>query len=178
MGHIVPKATKVLNTRMEVFVDKQDLLNQFIAALKEELAVINQSAKGAAEEAQASDSVPDSQLDNRALEAKRLAEVQNSRAAQAEKRIAMFENMPAKQFSQDSSVDLGALVKVKHGKDALCFFLAPQGAGITVDFDGETVEVITTQSPLGEALLDCQVGDKAVVETPSGEQIYEIISVH
>ena len=158
-------------------MNKQDLLNKFIAALKEELSIIHQSAKGAAEEAQASDSVPDSQLDNRALEAKRLAEVQNSRAAQAEKRITMFQNMPARDFAEDASVGIGALVNVEHGGENLCFFIAPQGAGITVDFEGASVEVITTQSPLGEALLDSKVGDQAIVETPSGEQIYNIVSI-
>jgi transcription elongation GreA/GreB family factor len=156
-------------------VNKQNLLNKIIEAFEDEIKVTQQSAQDAQAEAMGNENLPQSQYDNRALEASRLAEAQRMRAQAAQKKLDVFRQLKLRNFKADDPVGATALVKVLHDKDELFFFIGPQGAGTVVDVNGTNVEVITPQSPLGEALMDQVVGDTVVVETPRGEHSYEIV---
>lgn len=70
-----------------------------------------------------------------------------------------------------NSVGLGAKVKVKHnGSQSTFTVVGPAEA----DPEGG---LISNESPLGRALLNKTVGDKAAVETPKGSHNYEIVSI-
>jgi transcription elongation factor GreA len=70
------------------------------------------------------------------------------------------------------SVGLGAKVKVKHHGDTSVFTIV----GPAEADPGEGL--ISNESPLGQALLNKQVGDKASVETPKGATTYEVVSIN
>jgi hypothetical protein len=56
-------------------------------------------------------------------------------------------------------------------------FLVPAAGGIKLDVEGERVQSLATDSPLGQALLGLSAGDTAEVKTPRGMLAYEVLSV-
>lgn len=106
------------------------------------------------------------------------AEYEEAKNEQAfvEGRIAELENLLANSQivsgnQNDGSVGLGATVKVKHNGDTSTFTIV--GAAEADPTEG----LISNESPLGQALLEKQKGDKATVETPKGVTEYEIVSI-
>jgi len=158
-------------------VNKQGLVNKIIETLDEEIKITRHSAEDAQAEARGNESLSASQFDNRALEASRLAEAQLIRVKDAQRRLELLRNMKLKEYGENDAIGSGAMVEVIHDGETLVFFIGPQGAGTTIEFDGQMVELITPQSPLGEALIDQVAGDTVVVETPKGELEYEILRV-
>lgn len=158
-------------------MNKQDLVEKIIQTLDQEIKIIEQSAYDAQEEARGNDSLSESQTDNRALEASRLAEAQLLRVKEAQRKLTAFRQMALKTFDKDDPVAATALVEVLHKGEKLLFFISPHGAGTSIEYMGRTVELISPLSPLGDALMDQYVGDTVTVETPKGELEYEIISI-
>lgn len=65
-------------------------------------------------------------------------------------------------------IDIGALVEVEMNGEADCYLLLPCGGGTEVEVEGRHVTVITTESPLGKALVG-QV-EAGFVTLPSGRE--------
>ncbi|MFW7381901.1 MAG: GreA/GreB family elongation factor [Oligoflexus sp.] len=158
-------------------MNKQELVDKIIRTLEEEIRIIQHSAEDAQEEARGNDSLSASQYDNRALEASRLADAQMKRVKESQRRLDSFKQMKLKSYDEGQAIGPAALVEVLHDGETLLFFIGQQGAGTTIEFEGKMIELITPQSPLGDALIDQIAGDTVVVETPKGELEYEIIRV-
>lgn len=56
-------------------------------------------------------------------------------------------------------IEMGALIEVEQGNEAMLFFLLPCGGGIEVTVEGCKIMVITPESPVGTALLEKMKGD-------------------
>ena len=56
-------------------------------------------------------------------------------------------------------IGVGALIETEMMGNKMLFFLLRCGGGIEVEMDGETISVITPESPVGAALLDKKSGD-------------------
>ena len=72
----------------------------------------------------------------------------------------------------DDIVGLGSRVTLRSddGEEETWILVSPQEAN---SLDG----TISTQSPVGQALLGCRAGDSATVVTPSGAIVYTVVSV-
>ena len=60
--------------------------------------------------------------------------------------------------------------------DAL-YFLVPGGMGLTVTVDGRPIQLVSPDSPLGQALLGRRPGTQAVVKLPAGTTTLLITAV-
>jgi transcription elongation GreA/GreB family factor len=69
----------------------------------------------------------------------------------------------------------GALVELELGGRKALYLIVPQGGGLVLSVEGEPVQVITPQSPLGEAVLGRKKGDAVTVATASGERVYRLV---
>ena len=77
--------------------------------------------------------------------------------------------------ARSSSADaVTALVELDDGGKTSTYFLAPVGAGLTLDVDGTPVRVLTPASPLGRALLGQTLDADIEVQTPQGLRQYSI----
>ena len=72
----------------------------------------------------------------------------------------------------EETIGLGSKVTLRSddGEEETWILVSPQEAN---SLDG----TISTQSPVGEALIGRRVGDSATVRTPSGSIVYTVVAV-
>lgn len=156
-------------------VDKQKILDAIVEALTREMDALTAAAKAAFEAATNSESKAEDQYDTRGLEASYLAGAQAERVAALKRLIAIYKYLPVRDAATGAPIELGSLVEVQsNGKSAL-YFLVNQGGGISVQVQGKTIQVITPNAPLGEALLDRKAGDTIEVEQRGSTREYRIV---
>jgi transcription elongation GreA/GreB family factor len=63
-----------------------------------------------------------------------------------------------------------------NGKKSI-YFLIGESGGLVLTMGGVSVNVISTQSPLGQALIASQQGDWIEVQRKGVTQEYEVVSV-
>ncbi|MFA7693813.1 MAG: GreA/GreB family elongation factor [Candidatus Hydrogenedentes bacterium] len=72
----------------------------------------------------------------------------------------------------------GALVTLVNGDDIpASYLLTPHGGGISLELEELTIQVISTKSPLGSAILGKKAGEEIVLSAPGGQRTVRIISV-
>ncbi len=91
--------------------------------------------------------------------------------------LTLYRFLPRRHYDKEDVIIPSALVELQLGTTRAYYFVAPQGGGLVTRVDGQPVQVITPQSPLGEALLGRKVGDRISVEIRGGTREYEILSV-
>ena len=164
--------------------NKSQVIEQIESELRRELATLTQAARSAHEAATHAESRSEDQHDTRGLEASYLAGAQAARASEIERQLQIFQKIPRTPAHPNSPISSGALIELeeKAGKSqprSLCL-LSPAGGGIVVRLGELKVQVITPQSPLGEALLGSRQGDDIEIETDSKlgtTKSYKIISI-
>ena len=159
-------------------MDKKALIEKIVAKLELERTAIASAARSTYEAATHEESQAEDQYDTRGLEASYLAGAQAKRVADLEQFILMLRFLDLTTFGETTPISSTALVELDHdGKISWCFLL-PSGGGMTVDFDGIPIQIVTPKSPLGEALITRKAGDIALVDTGKETREYEIVSVH
>jgi transcription elongation GreA/GreB family factor len=159
-------------------VDKKALVGKIIEKLEQERLSLAQAARNTYEAATHEESHAEDQYDTRGLEASYLAGAQAKRVAELEQFILVLRFLDIKNFADDTPISATSLVELdQDGKISWCLLL-PSGGGMTIDFNGIPIQIITPKSPLGEALLTRKSGDVALVDTGKETREYEIISVH
>lgn len=171
-------ATATAGTRSpNLPIDKQALIDKLIAKLKEEHDRLAEAALHTYEAATHEESEAEDQYDTRGLEASYLAGAQAKRVAAIEQTLHSLRTLKFREFTGDDPIGETALVELEHdGKTNYCLLL-PHGGGLSVDHNGQHVQVITPKSPLGEALVGRTAGDVAVIDVNNQTKEYEIISV-
>lgn len=156
---------------------KRELVDLILANLNRELESITRSAQAAHEAATHEESKAEDQHDTRGLEASYLAGAQMARIEALKKTIASYQFAEFREFRSDEGIGLGALVEVETNGKRSRYLLVGQGGGISVTQGGESIQVITPQAPLGEALMGRRKGDAVEVEGQKQIREYEIIQV-
>src|SRR4051812_39561967 len=156
---------------------KRALIQQLQADLAEEIASHTRAANSAREAATHEENRPENDKDTRAVEAAYLAGAQADRVRDLERIANALEFLPLRGFGVDEPIASAALIELDLGgaaerrppndavKNKLHCFMAPQGGGMKVELYGKEIQVITPQSPLGQALLGKSVGDVVEVRT-------------
>ena len=159
-------------------MDKQKLINALIEQLEKDLVALKEAARATYEAATHEESKPENEYDTRGLEASYLAGAQAKRAGEIDEVLSQFKHLELKPFAPTDPVSATALVELaSNGKRSLVL-LMPKGGGVTLTFEGQSVQVITPHSVLGEAMLGLKRGDFAEVEVGDNVREYEILSVH
>lgn len=156
------------------FPKKSDVIAAIIVHLDEELAALDAITAAARDEATHEQSRPENQYDTRALEASYLAAGQGARLT-ALHRLRGWVAHPDRAQVNVIAGD-GALVRAKIGGQRRDLLLGPAGGPDVLV--GETrVQLISTRSPLGAALVGLAVGDATEVDTPRGLAEVEVTAV-
>jgi transcription elongation GreA/GreB family factor len=158
-------------------MDKAALLNAIVAALEAELAVQNNAAAAAHEEATNEESRAEDRFDMRGQLAAYLAAGQAKLADELATAITAFRHQPLRVFGPDEAIALAALVTLEQRGRQSLYFLGPAHGGLEVQVNGSAVMVVTPGSPLGGALMGQRVGER--VQLPQGARKVEhtIVSV-
>ena len=142
-------------------IDRAALFDQLFTELNNSLATATQAANDARALATHEQSKPETQYDTVGLEASYLAHGQSQRVAEIKLAIEDWKGLRTKIFDNDSEISVGALIQLTddHGTVST-YLLGNYSGGLKLTFDGDTVMVITNNSPLGKLLDNQCVGDE------------------
>jgi transcription elongation GreA/GreB family factor len=158
-------------------MQKKKVVEQVQAYLVEELAGLLEAAKAAHDAATHEEAKSEDKHDTRSIEAGYLAGAQAQRAADIQSLLTMYRFLPLREYTAEDVVCPAALVELELNGSKAFYFVAPQGGGLITNVDGKPVQVITPQSPIGEAILGRKVGDTFEVETRTQTREYKILSI-
>ena len=158
-------------------MDKQELVKRVIEKLEAERRSLAEAALNTYEAATHEESHAEDQYDTRGLEASYLAGAQAKRVAEIDQFILSLRFLESKAFGKEDAISATALVELDHDGKATWCFLLPKGGGMSGEFEGHQVQIVTPKSPMGEALVGRHAGDLALVDTGKETREYEIVSV-
>ena len=158
-------------------IQKSQILAAIVEKLNRELQTIEQSAQSALEAATHEESKAEDQHDTRGLEASYLARAQATRAAELNRLLLIFKLFPIREYTQADPIVPGALICLELNEKPSLYFLVTHGGGTLIEVNSQAIQLITPQSPLGDALLGKKQGDCVEIESRSGTREYQILSV-
>lgn len=156
---------------------KEQVVQQIIADLSADLAVLSSASRAAHEAATHTECLPDNKYDTTALEASYIAQGQANRAQEIRIALERYRTLPLSDFDGEAPIRLTALVTLAGGDDVRRIFLGPLGGGMRIAADDGEVVVITPGSPLGRRLLGLRCGDEVQVGSNDSAQPFTIVSV-
>lgn len=158
-------------------MDKKKLISFIISQLEKDHAAAVEAARATYEAATHEESKPENEYDTRGLEASYLAGAQSKRVTDIEELIYIYKNLDIKNFADKDPIASTALVEVELNNKKSFVFIMPKGGGQILKFENHSIQVITPNSPLGEALLGLKVGATAIVEIGTQVREYDILSI-
>lgn len=158
-------------------MNKKTIVEEIVRQLESERIKLKAAALETYAAATGEESQPENEYDTRALEASYLAGAQAKRVLELEAALTALKFIDLKSFGPKSKIQATALVKIDNGEKQSRVFLAPIRASLTVHVEGDAIQVITPQSPLGEALIGLGVGDVALVDKTEETLEYEILGI-
>ncbi|HIJ87687.1 MAG TPA: transcription elongation factor GreAB [Desulfuromonadales bacterium] len=159
-------------------MDKTAIIQLITEQLTSDLAVQFKAAITAHEASTDSENIPDNKYETLALEASYVAQGQANRAQEIKRALETYKQLTLRQFDDDSSIRLTALVSLA-GDDAAnrTVFIGPLEGGMKIidHLTGTEIVVITPASPLGKNLIGKTVGDMVMIGIDGKN--FEIITV-
>lgn len=155
---------------------KKEILDELLKRAREELALLEASAKSHHDFATDQEFKAESKYDTRALEASYLASAEAKRVEELKLDIQILEEVDLDQSQKLGEISIGALVELLHKDQKRFYFLIPTAGGTMLKVGGEAVLVVSVFSPIGDALMGLKSGDDFEVETPKENRHYEVVS--
>jgi transcription elongation GreA/GreB family factor len=145
-----------VSDRIEI---KRQIVHAIIAKLEEEVRNMRRAAADAREAATHEEAKPENDKDTRALEASYLAGGQAARVRQIEIDLKAMQAMPLLDLS-GKRIQASAMITLEDEEETrTTYFLASAGGGASIAVGTLSVQVITPQSPRGQALLGRTEGE-------------------
>lgn len=155
---------------------KKSLLDELLRRAREELALLEDSAKATRDFATDQEFKAESKYDTRALEASYLASAEAKRVEELKLEVQILEEVDLEASRKLGEISIGALVELQHQGVKRFYFLIPTAGGTVINHEGNAVMVVSVFSPIGDALLGLKAGDDFEVETPKEVRHYEVLS--
>lgn len=163
---------------VKIKMNKDILLQIIIKQLNEDQQALLQAARAAHLAATDPENSPDNKYETLALESSYIAQGQANRALEIRQAIDLYRQLPLRNFTDNDSVYLTALVVVEADSGSRkTFFLGPAAGGLKLSVDQEEVVVITPESPLGRDLLGKEIGDFVAISVGRLITEYELITL-
>ncbi len=160
-------------------MDKSLLRQQVLERLAEDLLQVEQAARAAHETATHEENIAENKYDTLGLEAAYLATGQARRAEAIRQAMAHWRQFQPRSYDASKGIQLGALVCLvdADGKQQW-LFLGPDGGSMKLVIGAELVQVISSDSPLGKAMLGKSEGDEVSMQVALVRQQFEVLRVH
>jgi len=160
-------------------MDKFLLQQQVLERLAEDLLQVEQAARAAHETATHEESVAENKYDTLGLEAAYLATGQARRAEAIRKAMTLWRQFRPRPYDASKGIQLGALVCLVDAEDReQQLFLGPDGGSMKLVSGAQAVQVISSEAPLGKAMLGKCEGDEVSIQLAAGRQRFEVLRVH
>ncbi len=166
----------MLNARPKS-MNKADLVQIIIQHLEEKLQVAHASTQRAIDAATDEETVPEHKYDTLALEASYLAHGQAMRVQESEEELRQYRTLVLRDFV-DARIAVGAYIELVDENDIeKAFFIGPCSGGLTVEWQGKEVFVLTPKSPLGLALMGKEEGEEVEMKIGDKTNCYEVVTI-
>ena len=160
-------------------MDKSLLQQQVLGRLAEDLLQVEQAAREAHETATHEENIAENKYDTLGLEAAYLATGQARRAEAIRQAMARWRQFRPRPCDASKGIQLGALVCLVDSEDKeLHLFLGPDGGSMKLVSGAQLVQVISSESPLGRAMLGKSEGDEVSLQVALVRQRFEVLRVH
>lgn len=158
-------------------MNKVDLVQIIIQQLEDKLQVAHASTLRAIDAATDEETVPEHKYDTLALEASYLAHGQAMRVQESEEELRQYRTLVLRDFV-DARIAVGAYVELVDENDVeRAFFIGPCSGGLTVEWHGKEVFVLTPKSPLGRALMGKEEGEEVEMKISDKTTCYEVVTI-
>ena len=160
-------------------MDKFLLQHQVLARLTEDLRHAEEAVRAAHETATHQENIAENKYDTLGLEAAYLATGQARRAEAIRQAMANWRHFRPQPCDASKGIQLGALVcLVDADGQQQQLFLGPDGGSMKLVSGGQLVQVISTEAPLGRAMLGKCEGDEVSIQVAPIRQQFEVLRVH
>jgi transcription elongation GreA/GreB family factor len=140
-------------------VEKRKVVQEIQSYLAEELASLLPAAEKAADGGTA------------------LSQDSAQRIRDIQQQLTMYKFLPIRDYGVGDVICPASLVELELSGRHAFYFLVPNGGGLIMKIDGHPIQVITPNSPLGEAMLGKKVGDVLEVSVKGSARSYKIVSM-
>ncbi|WP_120970952.1 GreA/GreB family elongation factor [Comamonas sp. lk] len=159
-------------------MDKLLLQQQVLERLAEDLLQAEQAVRVAHETATHEENIAENKYDTLGLEAAYLASGQARRAEAIRQAMVNWRQFRPLPYSVSKGIQIGALVCLVGSDDRQQqIFLGPDGGSMKLVCGAELVQVISSQTPLGRAMLGKCEGDEVSIQVASIRQQFEVLWV-
>lgn len=157
-------------------MDKFLLQQQVLKRLAEDLLQAEQAVRVAHETATHEENIAENKYDTLGLEAAYLATGQARRAAAIRQAMTHWRQFRPRPYDASKGIQLGALVCLVDSDDKQHeIFLGPEGGSMKL---GSGVQVISSEAPLGRAMLGKCEGDEVAIQIGAPvQQQFEVLRV-
>ncbi len=160
-------------------MDKFLLQQQVLERLAEDLQQAEQAARVAHETATHEENIAENKYDTLGLEAAYLATGQARRADAIRQAMAIWRQFRPRPYDASQGIQLGALVCLVDTDDKQQhLFLGPAGGSMKLLCGAQQVQVISSDSPLGRAMLGKCEGDEVSIQVAQIRQQFEVLQAH
>jgi transcription elongation GreA/GreB family factor len=159
-------------------MDKAVLKQLVLERLAEDLLQAEQAGRAAHESATHEENIAENKYDTLGLEAAYLATGQARRAEAIRQAMASWRRFRPKPYDARHGIRLGALVSlVDSDEKQQQLFLGPDGGSMKLVSGAQLVQVISSEAPLGRAVLGKREGDEVSIQVALVRQQFEVLRV-
>jgi transcription elongation GreA/GreB family factor len=157
---------------------KQNLIHLIVEILQRDEDLLTRANLAAKEAATESEAKPENQYDTRALEQSYLAAGQAKRIEEVRAAIQRLRSLNLIAFEKSTPIEVSAIVTLEdEDGQRRTYFLIPSHGGLRVSFMKEEIYTLSPESPLGESLLEKQMGDSIEVRMSNQMRSFQIVHV-
>jgi transcription elongation GreA/GreB family factor len=157
---------------------KQDIHQLLVRQLANELEAITAAAKSSFSTATNAAHHAEGKYDTFSLETSYLARGQAKRVVELREALERLQLLPMKTLGASAPVQLSALVRLEGADgETRSLFFGSAGGGEKISVEGEEIVVVTSQSPLGRAMLGRTVGEHFEIVIAGKRQTFTVISI-
>lgn len=159
-------------------MDKFLLQQQVLDRLAEDLLQVEQALREAHEAATHEENIAENKYDTLGLEAAYLATGQARRAEALRQALAHWRQFRPRPYDARRGIQLGALVCLVDAQgQPQHLFLGPDGGSMKLIIGTQPVQVISSEAPLGKAMLGRCAGDEVSIGLGPMRQQFEVLQV-
>jgi transcription elongation GreA/GreB family factor len=158
-------------------LEKHDIIAKIIASLEIELEGYTRAARAAHAEATDEQCKAENKYDTRGLEASYLAQGQSRQADDIRQALQEYESMVPRQFTPREPIEQGAVVILERLEERSVYFVGPRAGGTEIEYEGQTVVVITPHSPMGQQLVGRKQGERVLLNIGGTRESIRVAAV-
>jgi hypothetical protein len=151
---------------------KNKVLAKAKSMIHDSLDLLKRAAAATHANSTSAESKPEGKYDTRGLEASYLAGAQAEQVAIVEEGVQKLANLTIE--DEPDTVLTGSLVVVSTDTEELSYLVLPAGGGLQIEQDGDTILVITPNSPIGCLIMGVELGTSVALPEHTGAYISEI----